>query len=183
MPDQLVALPHSGLRVPHTDLHVTAARTMPGTDGDMLNATLRQGSRIIGHLINEGRGGPTFFQPCTPGFGWRELAAFVAACRNPADEPVTEETVLDLLAEEYRTTRDIAAAARDGHVALRQCVLHDGLTYRTGSGRSRPLTTPAVRAKLCAELEHSQPCSDGEWWQHWTGTAWDNLTQPATPDH
>lgn len=106
MPDDLVRLPHSGLRVPHIDLHVTAARTLPGTDDEMLNATLRMRTRIVGYLLNEGRGGPTSFQPTGTGFGWRDLHAYVAACRNPAGAPVTEEQVLDLLVDEYRTVRD-----------------------------------------------------------------------------
>lgn len=102
MSEELFTLPHSGLRVPHTDLHVTAARSLLGTDGEMLNATLRLKTRVVGYLLNEGRGGATFFQSTGAGFGWRDLEAFVAACRNPAGQPVPEEHVLDLLVDEYR---------------------------------------------------------------------------------
>ena len=180
MTGQLVTLPHSGLRVPHTDLRVTAARTMTGTDGEMLNATLRLRTAVVGYLVNEGLGGPTSFQPTGTGFGWRDLQAYVGACRNPAGEPVLEEHVLDLLVDEYRTTRAITAATRRNQSLLRLCVLLDGLTFRIGEATARPVTTPARLAKLRAELAAAQTLRDGEWWQLWTGQRWEDLTDRPT---
>jgi hypothetical protein len=180
MPEQLVAMPHSGLRVPNTDLHVTSARTMQGTDGEMLNATLRLRDRIVGRLVNEGRGGATFFQSTGTSFGWRDLEAYVAACRTPAGEPVPEEHVLDLLVDEYRTDRDIAASTERNLTPLRLCEVLHGLTFRIGEAIAKPITTPARRRALVTELARSQAVADGEWWQLWTGTGWEDLTDRPT---
>lgn len=44
MPDNLIALPHSGLRVPHTDLHVTDIAAATIADAALLQlCTTRQG--------------------------------------------------------------------------------------------------------------------------------------------
>ncbi|HEY7224661.1 MAG TPA: hypothetical protein VH561_13880 [Micromonosporaceae bacterium] len=182
MAESLVALPHSGLRVPHTDLHVTSARTLPGSDGEMLHAVLRRNGRVVGHLVNEGRGGPTFFQSTGAGFGWRDLEAFVAACRTPAGDQVPDEHVLDVLVDEYRTTRSVTATTKRNLTPLRLCVLLDGLTFRVGHAAAKPITTPERRARLCAELAHAGTVLDGEWWQLWNpGRGWEDLTpRPAT---
>lgn len=181
MSENLVTLPHSGLRVPHTDLHVTSTRSMQGTDGEVLVATLRLHNRIVGYVVNDGFGGPTFFQSSDVSFGWRELEAYVATCRNPAGDPVPEERVLDLLVDEYRTTRDVTTATKRNLTPLRLCALLDGLTSRIGTGHARRVTTSAHRALLSSELTRRQPPGDGEWWQMWAATGWEDLTVRPSP--
>src|SRR5690606_34020105 len=114
---------------------------------------------------------------------WRDLEAFVAACRNPAGEPVLEEHVLDLLVDEHRTTRHISAAARTNRTPLRLCTTWHGLTFRVGTAQATLVTTAAHRDRLRAELAHQQPPGDAQWWQLWPGeSGWEDLTpRPADP--
>lgn len=183
MPDDLVTLPHSGLRVPNPDLHVTSAQTMPGSDGWMLNATLRLRTRIVGYVIDKGDGGPTFYQPSGTSFGWRELATYVAACRNPAGAPVSEETVLNVLVDEYTTGRAITAATRGNQTLVRLCTAWDGLTYAKGTAHATRVTTAAHRTRLLTGLADSHTIEPDDWWQMWTGTGWDDLSHPPAPAH
>jgi hypothetical protein len=179
MPVTLHVLPHTGLQVPHTRLRVSSLKTLPTPDGEAFAATLRLQDRIVGSIDNEGYGGPTAFHTNATGFSWLDLEAYVAACRTESGRPPTEEIVLDDLVEEYRCARRVAKAHRAGHTALRLCEAFDGDIFHVGVATSARITTDAQRQRLITELA-ATPTTGGEWWQLWTGTAWEDLTpRPA----
>jgi hypothetical protein len=181
MSEPLVVLPHTGLRVPHARLRVTSLKTMPTPDGEAFTATLRLDGRIVGHIHNDGNGGATTWSTNGTGFSWRELDAFIAACRTPHGTAPAEEHVLDDLVEEYATSRIVTKHVRANRSPLRLCRLVNGLTYTVGLAAATTVTTPAHRARLVGELAVHSPAEDDEWWQLWTGAAWDDLTQRPTP--
>lgn len=180
MSERLVVLPHTGLRVPHTRLSVTSLQTLPTPDGEAFTATLRLGGRIVGHIHNDGNGGATTWSTNGTGFSWRDLDAFVAACRTPAGTEPPEEHVLDDLVEEYATSRIVAKLERANRTPLRLCRLINGITYSVGRAAATKVTTPAHRQRLIGELAVHSPAKDDEWWQLWTGAAWDDLTERPT---
>jgi hypothetical protein len=181
MPDDFTVLPHTGLRVPHTRLRVSSLKTLPTPDGEAFTATLRLQGRIVGWIDNDGRGGPTGFRTNGTSFGWRDLQAYVATCRTAAGRAPSEDTVLDDLVEEYRCQRRVASADRTGHTALRLCEAFNGDVLHVGMATAARITTDAQRQQLIAELAGT-PITHREWWQLWTGTAWQDLTaRPAAP--
>ncbi len=103
-----VTLPHTGLQVPHTDLTVKAIKTLNTDEGMAYNANLYLGTSKVGTVQNEGVGGPTTWCPTALAkFGLADMAAFVAACRDEADQPTTEEFVLASLVDEVLIGKEV----------------------------------------------------------------------------
>ncbi len=158
--------PHTGLWVPHDRLRVTSPRELPTCDGVVFTATPRLGKHKAGVIENHGTGGSTLFRPDPKaGFGYRELNEYAAACRKNG-EPVSTETVLNDLVEEYDVARLVKRyAAKGGTVA--RLMSADG--YRLADARiPRMPATPAQRQRIAEYLagELSEP---GAVWQLWTG--------------
>jgi hypothetical protein len=180
MPEPHIVLPHTGLRMPHTRLTVTSKKTLPTPDGEAFTATLRLDGRIVGHIHNDGWGGPTTWTPTGAGFSWRDLDAFSTECRTQSGTAPMEETVLDDLVEEYATARRVAKHDRAGRTALRLCQLVDGNIYSAAEAAATRVTTAAHRQRLIGELAAALPADEDQWWQLWTGHAWDDLTDRPT---
>ena len=184
----LVTLPHTGIRVPDANLRVTSYRELPTSDGVAYTATVRLGRTPVGTLHNEGMGGLTSYHPATGSpFGYRHLAAFVAASRTADGQPISEEDLLEELVTEYENATHVAKAVRAGRSPLRlRAPLgdSDGLDdvyYTAERATTAKVTTPAQRDTLVAQL-HTTPVIDGAWWQLWAGHAWQDLTEPARSD-
>jgi hypothetical protein len=182
MTEPLIVLPHTGLHVPHTRLRVSSLKRLRTPDGEAFTATLRLDGRIVGHIHNDGNGGATTWTTTGTGFSWRDLDAYVAACRTDAGTATLEEHILDDLVEEYSSTRTVAKADRAGHTALRLCQLINGVTFTVGEATATRVTTPEHRQRLIADLAAKSPAAADEWWQIWNGTAWEDLTpRPTAP--
>jgi hypothetical protein len=179
----LVALPHTGLRVPHQRLTVTGYRQLPTADGVAFTATLRLDRTIVGTIQNEGMGGPTGFHPGgSPAFGYRDLSAFVAACRTSTDQPASEDEVLDGLVTEFLTAKRIRRAQQAGRCALRlmaPLVADDPAAgfYPVAEADAAMPSGPDARAVLAYQILRQSAPAVGEWWQVWTGQRWEDLTE------
>jgi hypothetical protein len=178
-----VTLPHTGIRVPESNVHVTSLQQIPTPDGVAYTATLQRAGTVVGTIHNDGNGGPTFYHPaCGSPFGARQLAEFAAASRTGDGAPMTEERLLDDLITEFENTQHVAAATRAGrsalrlmgpigpgeHVAAQYCAMrHDA---------AAKVETPGQRAALVLQLQLRAQAGPGQWWQLWTGQRWDDLT-------
>jgi hypothetical protein len=182
MTEPLIVLPHTGLHVPHTRLRVNSLKTLRTPDGEAFTATRRLDGRIVGYIHNDGNGGATTWTTTGTGFSWRDLDAYVAACRTDAGTATLGEHILDDLVEEYSSTRTVAKADRAGHTALRLCQLINRVTFTVGEATATRVTTPTHRQRLIADLAAKTPAAADEWWQLWNGTAWEDLTpRPTAP--
>jgi hypothetical protein len=115
-----VLLPHTRMRVPHTRLTLRKLRTMPTSDGEAYTAELVLDGSPVGTIENTGVGGATtWFPHDRQVFGWAQMEAFVAACRDEHGEPMAEEFVLAELFEETHTARDVARLVRAGRTPVR----------------------------------------------------------------
>jgi PAS domain-containing protein len=115
-----VVLPHTGMRVPHARMTVRKLRFIPTMDGEAYGGELLLDGRPIGVVENHGCGDPTTWSPFNrAAFGWKDMAAFVAACRDADGEELHEEFVLAELVEETRTARDVARYLRAGRLPVR----------------------------------------------------------------
>jgi hypothetical protein len=186
---ELVTLPHTGIHVPDANLRVTAYRELPTPDGVAYTATVRLGRTPVGTLHNEGVGGLTSYHPAAASlFGYRQLAAFVAASRSADGEPIREEDLLEELVTEYENATHVAKAVRAGRSALRlRAPLGEGdglddVYYTAERATTANVTTPAHRDALLAQLR-ATAVVDGAWWQLWTGHTWEDLTAPARRAH
>jgi len=182
---ELSALPHAGLRVPHSRLSITGHRGWVSFDGIAFTATLRIDNMPAGTVFNEGLGGPTGYHPNDLGlFHAQQLRDFAASCRTAGGDQPHPDAVLDDLVTEMVTTRRITAATRRGQTPLRLLTtLADSTAdYLTvGHATARPPRSDTERQLLAAELVESDPPEPGEWWQAWTGTSWVDLTTRPTP--
>ncbi|MEV6932091.1 hypothetical protein AB0M46_47440 [Dactylosporangium sp. NPDC051485] len=167
---QYVILPHTQLRVPHDRLRVTALQQMSTHHGVAFTATVAFDAVTVGSITNDGNGGATEPYVAHPRFGWRELAAYVAACRR-SGAPATEEQVLDALVEEYDTAELIrdATAAGTALVRLRD---EDGNTLDLHIIRPVAARDPATVADLTRHLTEAHPHPSGTQWEIWAGTGW-----------
>lgn len=183
-----VRLPHTGMLVPDRSLSITALRQMQTYDGVAYTANLWLDNRIAGTIENGGQGGPTtFFAHDRHQFGEDHLADYAAHCRTEEDTPVTAESLLDELVNEYDWTRKAAAAQLKGRLLLRlmdhilgyddervgePCPRDDAASAVPGNDKQWQELTKQVLARM-------DPGPHG-WWQAWTGTAWRDVT--ARPD-
>ncbi|MET8147852.1 hypothetical protein ACIBSW_24860 [Actinoplanes sp. NPDC049668] len=188
-----IRLPHSGLTVPHTGYTVTSFKGHETHDGIAFTATLRLNKKIIGRIENHGCGGPDTFYP-NSACGYRQqmetLEAFAALCTDARDGTPTLEAVLGDLVTEYETSRDIARAAKGGHILLRMMQDHefgDGPMGWPSPGASTeaPPALAADHARLRAFLLADPDLAPHAlaWWQTWnadTGT-WTDVT--SRPPH
>jgi hypothetical protein len=181
MTEPLIVLPHTGLHVPHTRLRVSSLKTLRTPDGAAFTATLRLDGRIVGAIHNDGNGGATTWSAAGSGSRRHDLDAFVAACRTDDGIATLEEHVLDDLVDEYESARTVANADLAGHTALRLRQLINGITFTVGEATAKPITTPAHRGRLVAELAAASPAGADEWWQLWHGTVWEDLTPRPAP--
>jgi hypothetical protein len=191
MPDpavELVTLPHTGIRVPSTSLRITAVRDLASTpDGGAYTATLQMGAIPVGHVHNEGWGGPTTYDTADGSpFDLDQLAAFVAASRDANNEPLTEDGLLEELVTEYEGAAHVAEATRLGRSAIRlQEPLGegDGLAgyfVTAERGIVPPIVTPVDRDELTCSLQR-RDVLDGSRWQLWTGQRWEGLPPIEEP--
>jgi len=118
--EPLVALPHSGLRVPDLRLNMSDYQELPMADGVAFTATLRLDGRIVGTVENNGTGGATTYDPVALSpFRRRDVQEYAARCRTSAGHTVLDEDLLDALVTEFQTGQAIAAATRTGRSTVR----------------------------------------------------------------
>lgn len=173
----MITLPHSGLSVPHTDLHVVELREDMHSYGVAVTAVLALGRCIVGVAENDGHGGQTVFQPDPANdFTWQDLEAFAAQCRHGA-EPTDVSEVLDCLVDEYDFARRVAHAARRRRTLARTVVLD---RYPENVVEVAPPATAEQRAVLTAHLA-AVPVPDGARWELWDGQRWTALIEPPPP--
>ncbi|TDB89138.1 hypothetical protein E1264_09205 [Actinomadura sp. KC216] len=168
----MIELPHSSLSVPHTDLHVVSLREAMHASGVSFTAVLAVGRRIVGVAENNGRGGPTSFQPgASDIFTLRDMEAFAAQCRH-GGQPVDVGEVLDCLVDEYDLARRLASATRLRRTLIRAIVVD---RYPLNVVEVAPPATDTQRAALIAHLA-DVPVPDGARWEMWDGHRWSPLT-------
>jgi hypothetical protein len=172
---QFVVLTHTGLRVPHDRLTVTALQHTPTDTGAACTAELTLDGTVVGHIRDDGNGGPLQLHAAHPEFG-RQMAAYTAGCRRHG-RPATEAEVLDDLVTEYRVDQAIRAAVAAG-VALARLVDADGTILHLQRVQRIPRHVPELHElgpRLCREHR------GGHAWQLWTGTTWMHLTAVSPP--
>nr|MDT0658759.1 hypothetical protein [Micromonospora sp. DSM 115978] len=178
-----ITLPHSGLRIPaeFRGLRVSSYRAFDTRDGQAFNAVVRLGRSAVGTIHNTGVGGPPSYDPNSASrFGYREMRAFVAACRTGSGRRPTEAEVLHGLVDEYQSARRITHATRAGLSALRMIVPIGDDFYVPAVATAQTVGDDATRAALARELDAGMPADEGGWWQIWTGHQWEDLTaRPA----
>jgi hypothetical protein len=183
----LVALPHTGLRVPHTRLGITGYRELVSACGIAFTATLRLDTAPVGVVFNEGSGGATSYHPHSGSrFTGRDLVAFTVSCRTASGQQPDVESVLDNLVSEDRTARRVNRLTRRNETPLRlvTLLLDDGPDLvEVGHASAAPLTTDDQIRRLAGELAESDPPEPGEWWQRWNGHTWIDLNprNPTSP--
>ncbi|MFE6385289.1 hypothetical protein [Nocardiopsis dassonvillei] len=107
----MITLTHTRMRVPTDRIRVTSLKQVDVGCGIAWSAVLRADGSKLGTIANEGNGGATQFHPQT--LKARDVVdIFVSACRDHNGEPMSEEFVLDDLANEYEFARDVATAER-----------------------------------------------------------------------
>lgn len=184
-PADLTALPHSGLHVPDATVRVSSLRQLETPHGVAFTAVLRRGRQRVGAISNDGRGGETYFTPDQPRtFGFAEINAFAAACRDGHGEPCSTEQVLNDLVDEYDSGRMVTRDAARGRVTARLLApLFDDSTrvYATDVCAVRASSTePPHRAQIARAVFAARPPQPGERWQLWTGARWEDLADPAS---
>ncbi|GAB3147163.1 hypothetical protein GCM10027290_30010 [Micromonospora sonneratiae] len=182
----LVMLPHSGLRVPHTRLAVTAIAVPHVGLADALAAILRLDDTLVGIAETDGRQPLVYRSVRGSRFGRERLAELAACCRRRG-QPVTVDEFLRCLVEEYDlTVRAHHAAGRgdtlvrltdpDGHILMiksvsapadardrahsRKCSFSSRHRPTASSGRSGLLWAGRFSpGSMAAEQPHSRcPC-------------------------
>ncbi|PZG13449.1 hypothetical protein C1I95_23640 [Micromonospora craterilacus] len=177
-----VTLPHSGLRVPHTRIAVTGV-ALPHIGPDVpqlspassLVAVLSLDGNLAGVADTDGRE-PLRYHPVPRSrLGSDQLGEFVAECRRRG-QPVTVDTVLRCLAEEYHLTTQAHRAAAHGNTLVR---------LTDASGRTlviESVPTPAddrARHHLAETYARKTARSDGRAWEILIPRGWALLT-PAS---
>lgn len=171
----MIDLPHSGLSVPHTNLRVVSLREAMHSYGVSFTATLVVGQINIGVAENDGRGGPTRFQPGpNNAFKQPDMEAFAAVCRH-GGEPVDVGGVLDCLVDEYDLARRLTTAEQLGRTLVRAVVMD---RHPVNVVEVDPPATDTQRAALIAQLAEV-PVPDGTRWEIWDEHRWIALTTPT----
>jgi hypothetical protein len=173
-----VVLTHTGLRVPHDRLTVTALQQTPTHNGTAYTAEVSLDGAVVGRIRNDGNGGATELYAAHPQFGWREMAAYVADCRRHG-RPATGEQVLDALVTEYEVDQAIRDAAATG-AALARLVDADGTIVHLKQVDPIPRQI-AAQVEVGRLLSREHP--GGQAWQLWSRTAWWHLSTvtPTSP--
>ncbi len=122
--ETLHTLPHTGLRVPDTGVHMRNVRTLDTDDGYAWTADLYRGKRRLGTAQNHGDGGESTWRPVNlrPADVEAEVAEFVAASRDEHGEEVDADFVLGSLVDEAIIAKKVDRLVQRGKVAIR--VMH-----------------------------------------------------------
>ncbi len=173
---EYVMLVHTpDLRVPHDRLKVSSLQQIPTHNGVAFTAELTLDGQYAGTIENDGNGGPTtYFGLNSSAFNGRHLGEYVEGCRHRG-QPVSQEFLLDALADEFQLGRQVADATAAGATLVRLLDEH-GFTVEMHGVRRAPRSGPD-RAALIAELAARPPHPLGHAWHIWTGTAWRHLAQ------
>ena len=179
-----ITLPHTGITVPHTRLSLRKLRTVPTSDGEAYTAELLVDGKPAGTIENSGQGGPTtWFPHQRTVFGWADMRAYVAACRDEHGAAVEEEFVLAELFAEARVTRDVARFVKAGKLPVRTFAVLTSGDEVLCAFPDAYYTLPAefgdanMRERLAAAMWRDHPGAHAI--QVWTGTAWEDQPKPA----
>ncbi|MFE1189908.1 hypothetical protein [[Kitasatospora] papulosa] len=173
----LIALPLTGLEVPHARYRLTSLRQATVGCGVAFSVNVWERRVLLGVIENHGNGGDTWFNAAT--CDYREaMREFTAACRWKGDR-ISEEEVYEHLVDEY----DLARAAK--RCARKRTSLLRGLDADGDVVRSEEARVPSVwlirgdypyMNHLARELHDHQPLPAS--WQVWDGEQWKDLTLP-----
>ncbi|WP_160050824.1 hypothetical protein [Nocardiopsis sp. FR4] len=114
----MITLTHTRMRVPNDRIRVTSLKQVDVGCGIAWSAVLRADRRTLGAITNDGHGGATLFRP-EDSEARNTVDRFVSKCRDHHGESMSEESVLDNLANEYEYARDVARAERAGQYLVR----------------------------------------------------------------
>ncbi|MDA0565168.1 hypothetical protein LG943_12700 [Streptomonospora sp. S1-112] len=106
----MITLPHTGMQAPHNRMRATNLNEVDLDCGVAFTALLCEGAAVVGTIVNEGQGGPTYLRAAHEAHG--AFSAFATQCRDRHGAPLTEEHVLDNLVDEHEYARQIASAER-----------------------------------------------------------------------
>ena len=175
---QLTALPHSGMAVPHTRYRATITAQYELSCGVAFTGRLLDGDQSIGTFENAGNGGCTSVS--IDATHSTAFAEYVSACRQN-DEPVDEESVVEALTKENDLTDIIDEAARQGRTLIRGGDLGLDFLFYRGSA----LVDSAERDALIEMLTNRGAPGTFAWsiWDPQTGTWVPLVTPKDLPEH
>jgi hypothetical protein len=173
---QWVRLPHTGLRVPHDRLKVTALRRTPVHNSPAYTATLTLDGEPVGHIRNDGTGGDTDLAFPTSRWGEQHMADYAAACRRHG-QPVPQQQVLEALATECEVNEAIRAAETAGDALARLIDTNENI-------RELRTITPAPRSpREVLDLGRTLTRGPDQRWQIWAGATWFTLPGALAQPH
>lgn len=183
----LIALPHTGLQVPHTRLRMAQLTPAVTAHAVVLTATLYLDGRPVGTVEDLGQGGPTTWHPLpgtTDVFTARDLAAFTAACRDEHGAPIATEFVLTYLIAEAQIDTIIAEICQDNALPVRrlEATADDDVLVTVGD---YPDGLHEVSAAWTGRLDQLAAALWRQWptagaIDVWTDQHWQRLNKPRT---
>lgn len=182
--DVVVVLPHTGLRVPHTRLTAGLARHRAVGARVGFDAVLYFDREPVG-LITNPHGNMTLFNPTQSGpISNDDLIRFAAQCHDERGGPVTDETVLDLLIQEREAADTVEWWLARSRTPVRVLMPIKPLGNDHGHVKGLPVgvkapTDPEWRGAIVRALHHKRPLAEGEIFQIWTGSVWEDLPSIA----
>ena len=172
---EFVTLRHTPqMRVPHdrlrlTDLHHRLTDNALVFSGDLMLDGIR-----VGTVTNDGNGGGTpMFVPYSS-LGRQDMLDYVAACRLDG-APVSEQRLLDALADEYHLDAAIAQARTELRGTQVRLVDDAGHTRALRPLFDAPRDFDELLVCARALVADDWPAPAGMRWQVWTGSCWTTL--------
>jgi hypothetical protein len=178
--DAAVMLPHTGLRAPHARLTVRNLRHWSVGSRVAYEAVLYLDDQPVGKVTNP-KGTDTWFEPHAGSpFGEADLRAFVALCRDEDGNEVTVDDVLNELIDEQQTAAAVRSWLAKFRTPVRLLMPIRPLGCGHGHVKGVPagIGAPADRdwwGAIVRRLHRKRPLREGEVFQIWTGTAWEDL--------
>lgn len=172
---QFVPLVHTpGMRVPHDRLKLSLLRHWATPDSLAYVAALTLDGQRVGTVGNDGADGGTDLLLTGPDFGDEQWRQYLDQCRYRG-QPVTQQRLLDALADEVYLSAAVAQARRDFGGTQLRLVNDDGHTRAL-----RPITPAPRDLRALLELgdELARELATGEW-QIWDGHTWITVPGPA----
>lgn len=181
---ETVTLIHTGLQVPAIYPQVVSM-SLPTPDGTALVALIRFDGQDIGTIEATTNARELWFRPTGAAFGPEWFDEFATQCRHHG-RPVGRTQLMSLLIEEWQITERLLRAVAEGQTLarfMRNDVTQLTLAIRVliPSQAADLSAPPIVPAKVAAALAKVAGEPAGHW-QVWTGTAWQQLPDPANAE-
>ncbi|GAA1110043.1 MULTISPECIES: hypothetical protein [Nocardiopsis] len=163
----MIALPHTGIRVPTTTVHVLAVhQTGQGCDALQI-APVHEGRTLLGYAVNTG--GDTRFV-AVDRRGAFMVWSFIEQTKIFTDPALSDADVLDHLIAEH----DWSRAAREAHTKRCYLVRILNSDRLPQSAELVDLAVPYPDFEAAARVLRTQPLPEGAVrMELWTGTMWE----------